>query len=60
MMTFVMVALGVFVGSLMAGVAGVMLVFNKRFMKWYTKKTMKLMEGIGEDLCEMYEHADED
>ena len=57
MMTFVTIALGVFVGTLMASAAAVMLLFNTRFLKWYLKKAIKLGEELTEEIQEAFEDA---
>lgn len=60
MMTFVTIALGVFVGMLMASAAAVILLFNTRFLKWYMKKAIKLGTEIAEEIQEAFEDALED
>lgn len=52
MMNFIVVALGVFVGTLMASAVAVILLFNDRFLKWYMKKAIKLAEKINEEIYE--------
>ena len=60
MMMFITIALGVFVGTLMAGAAAFMLMFNDRFMTWYTKKALELVERITDELQETFEKSIED
>lgn len=50
MFEFVIITLAVMVGSLMAGVVAVLIVYNKHTMKWLTKKMVKLSKDITEEI----------
>lgn len=52
MFEFVIIALAVMVGSLMAGVVAVLIVYNKHTMKWITKKAMAVSKEVTEEILE--------
>lgn len=55
MYAFVMTALAVMVGTLMAGVVAVLIVYNKRVLKWINKRALAMSEEIAEEYLEAME-----
>lgn len=55
MFEFVIIALAVMVGSMMAGFVSVLIVYNKYVMKWLTKKVVAMSKEITEELLELME-----
>ena len=55
MFEFVIIALAVMVGSLMAGFVSVVIVYNKYVMRLITKKAIALSKEITEEILEAME-----
>lgn len=52
MMNFVIIALGVMFGTLLASFVMLSIVMNKRVLKWYTKRAMQIGEEISDELLD--------
>lgn len=52
LLNYVLIALAVMVGVLGAGVIACLVMFNKRVLKWYTRKVMCMSNEIIEDVTE--------
>lgn len=55
MTTFIIVALGVMVGTLMASAVALLLVTNPKVMKWYMNRVAKQTMDICNDITEQFE-----
>lgn len=56
---FVVMTLSFMVGSLLAGCVAFMLVLNKKFMKFYTKKVMSISNDLVVDMISDYDEDKE-
>ena len=52
MMEIIKTAIGVALGSLLAGVAAFSLCFNEKFLAWYTKRILKVSKKLTTELFE--------
>lgn len=52
LLNYVLIALAVMVGVLGAGVIACLVMLNKRVLKWYTRKVMRMSNEIVEDVTE--------
>ena len=52
MMNFVIIALAVMVGTMLASFAMLAIVMNKRVLMWYTKRAMRIGEEVSDQLLD--------